>query len=623
MSGLGRLARSGAWAHRGALAGTAITLGLAAALLAVAGVLIQTGLTGGTPAGLLTALAASFAGTVSLVVVLVVASTVSLALGGRQRDFALLRAVGATRRQVRRLVATEVLLVVLVAAPLGAVVGLAASGLLAPLLVAGGVLPPGSGLTLGALPVVGAGLALLPVAWAAARLATRETLRAAPSDAVRESAAEPRGLSRGRRTGALVLAVAGLVSAASPAVVPGAIGSASAGTSAFLLVGAAALAGPVLVGWTFGRIPSLRGAAAWLALANTRGFARRLTTAVVPLALALTAGTAQTTVDSTIARAATTQLADGLRGDLVVPVDPTGSSAALRAVPGVTATATSASVQASVRTDSDEDVPALEALSWEPVRIRVVDGLVDPGVVAGSLTGLDRPGTVSVSRDAALEVGGLGSTIAVRYGDDPSAPTTSATVVAVHDRGLGLGDYLVGPATARANDLTPSVDAVLLRVAPGSERSVTEAVGAVTPETYAGRAGDGGGAQRLSTALLLALLGFVVLAAANTLVMTTARRRDELTLLGRTGTTRRQLLAMSAIEAAITGVTAWAIGTVAVLPAVLGVSAGLLGAVLPPVDLSAYGLISLVVLLVPLVTMLPSALLATRPGVRGGRIVVA
>ena len=105
--------------------------------------------------------------------------------------------------------------------------------------------------------------------------------------------------------------------------------------------------------------------------------------------------------------------------------------------------------------------------------------------------------------------------------------------------------------------------------------------------------------------------------------MTTARRRDELTLLGRTGTTRRQLLAMSAIEAAITGVTAWVIGTAAVLPAVLGVSAGLLGAVLPPVDLPAYGLISLVVLLVPMVTMLPSVLLATRPGVRSGRIVVA
>ena len=80
-------------------------IALAAALLAATGRLLESGLrasgTDGDP-GLLAALAASFAGTALVVVVLVVASTVTLALRRRRRELALLRAVGATRTQVRR-----------------------------------------------------------------------------------------------------------------------------------------------------------------------------------------------------------------------------------------------------------------------------------------------------------------------------------------------------------------------------------------------------------------------------------------------------------------------------------------------------------------------------------------
>ena len=98
--------------------------------------------------------------------------------------------------------------------------------------------------------------------------------------------------------------------------------------------------------------------------------------------------------------------------------------------------------------------------------------------------------------------------------------------------------------------------------------------------------------QHLSTVLLLLLLVFVGLGAANTLVLTTAGRRDELALLHRTGTTRRQLLGMTAIESLLTGLAAWVIGTLAVVPAVVGVSFGLLGPGLPSVDLTTYALLS-------------------------------
>lgn len=58
------------------------------------------------------------------------------------------------------------------------------------------------------------------------------------------------------------------------------------------------------------------------------------------------------------------------------------------------------------------------------------------------------------------------------------------------------------------------------------------------------------------------------------------RRRNELRLYGRTGATRSQLLRMTLVEATITGGLTWVIGTLAVLPAVLGVGLGRLGPVL-------------------------------------------
>lgn len=53
----------------------------------------------------------SFGGVATLVAMFTAAGTVALAVGQRAREFALLRAIGTTPRQVRRSIATETLLV--------------------------------------------------------------------------------------------------------------------------------------------------------------------------------------------------------------------------------------------------------------------------------------------------------------------------------------------------------------------------------------------------------------------------------------------------------------------------------------------------------------------------------
>ncbi|WP_296602501.1 ABC transporter permease [Nocardioides sp.] len=622
-----RNARAAVRADRGGVAGTFIVLMLAAALISATGVVMESGIRaqvdGAGDAALLATLAGSFAGTALGVVVLVVASTFALAIRRRRREFALMRAIGATRKQVRRMVGAEVLLVTVVAAPLGAVPGLFAARLLTPTLVDSGIVSAGFQLTLSPIPALAAVALLLPVALLAARLAARETLRMAPTAAVREATIEKPGIGRARLITAAVLAGTGLSSAFSSVAVPGTIGAAVAATSAFLLVGAAALAGPLLVTRLLGHSSSLisrtGGVSTAMALANTRGFARRLTTAIVPLALALSAGTVQTSVDKTVSEAATRQLDAGIHAELVAtPAGSGGITAAqvdrIADLPGVRSATALSTVGTQVRTD-DEMPSALSGLAWEPFQLRVLpDGgagdALDPDVTAGSLADLDGEDTVAISADAKFDLGkGIGDHVTMRFPDDTE---TQALIVAVYDRGLGFGDYLVGVSTVAAHDPDAAVDTVLLSTDPGAS---TEVAGEVKDLGVTAQSKDAyvdsvqtaaASSQHLSAVLLLALLAFVGLAAANTLVMTTAGRRAELDLLRRTGATRAQLLRMAWVESLITGAAAWAIGTVAVIPAVLGVGFGLLGASMPGVGWTAYAVLSVLVLAISVLTIVPT-----------------
>lgn len=605
-------------AHRGALTGTGAVLAVAGALVSATGVLMESGLRSpghGPQAGMLAALAGSFAGTALMVVLMVTSSTVTLALRQRRRELALLRVVGATASQVRRQIADELVLLTLVAAPVGAVAGLGLARLTRPLLLDAGVVEPGFSFSPSPLPALSAVLLLLPVAVVAARLATREILRQPPTTAIREAAVEARGIGPVRRVLAAVTAVVGLLAAGLPIVVPGTLGAATAATSALLLVGAAALAGPLLVTAVVARVDrrtsGWRNPAGRLAIANTRGFSRRLATAVVPLAVALALGTVQSTTDRTVLTAATEQLRDGLHADLVVtgtgPLEPSEVDA-IEGSSGETLALASTTLQ--VRTD-DEDVPGLAALSWEWAAARVlpatgagdlVDPGVDPGVVDGSLAALEQPGTVAVSSDVRFETGaGMGDDLVVRT---DGGEQLELEVVAVYDRGLGFGGFITGTATAAAHGLDAPVDTVLVDAPAGaagelSDRLADQGLTATSPAAYADTSvASGPQEQRLSLVLLLALLVFVGLAAANTLVMTTAGRRAELALLARTGATRRQLVTMAGVESLVVAALAWAIGTLAVLPAVAGVSGGLLGLAVPPVDVLTWAVLSGAVLVI-------------------------
>jgi putative ABC transport system permease protein len=602
------LALAGARAHRTSLSGTGLVLATAGALVALIGVFFESGSGAGAgdEGGLLVGLASSFSGIALIVVVMVVAAMVTLALRARRREFALMRTIGATNRQVRGQVSVEVLLVALIAVPLGAAPGIFLAGWFSPLLQDAGMLAPGSQLSVSPLPVVGAVALLVPTAMLAGRLATRETLRTPPTEAVRGSAVETPGIGWTRRGFALVTLVAGLAIAFAPLWMPGTVGGEAAALSAFFLIGAVALAGPLLVARTFGRTVLLAGARTGaptrLALHNVRGFSRRLTTVIVPLAMALAVGTVQTSVNSALGQASEQQLSTTVTADLVLTAPPSSPSE-LTAVPGVAGVAPVTEVPIEVRVDED-DASLPDDSVWESTGVLTVPpdvprSVFDPGVTQGSLAALSAPDTVAVSSNTAFELGlGTGDPIDVRY----DGAEHRLEVVAVYERGLGVGGYLIAPdtATSLGSDATPSTLLVTTTddatTAQTADRLRDLGYTVQSPGQYAiGATSPDAATQQLSTLLLLLLMVFIVLGAANALVLTTAGRHDELVLLHRTGTTRRQLGRMLLVESLLTGALAWLIGTLAVVPAVLGVSAGLLPGQVPVVDLTTYALLSLVV----------------------------
>ena len=602
--------------NRTSLIGTAVIVALAAALITATGTWLEAGIQNEKFA-LIVRLGSSFAGLVVMITVFVVSSVFSGALRQRRREFALLRAIGATARQVRATITAEALAILLIAAPVGATLGILVAPFLVPLLRSSVDLPAGYTLPFSPIALGATLLVLLPTALLAALTAARGIVRVSPTVAVRESTVESPTTSRVRLRTAAALAITGITAAMTPFFIPGMIGSASGAMSAILLIIAAALAGPALIHRVSTRgmalVRNSTGAGRVLAFANSRGFSRRLSAAVIPLALLIALGSVQSGVNMAVARATANEVHAGVHADLIVQSHFGVTStqlADIAALPGVTATMAEGQVSAAVRTDPEDgwDQATISTISPGSTAARGKP-LLDPAVSSGSVRNLATTGTIAVSRDALLFTGkGIGGVIDVRLPGNKAMP---AKIVAVYDRSLGFGDYIMG--TDMRGATTTVFDTVFIDAASSSKPLVRRAIASMGLTVldiagYVRAATQGsGGEQQLSLVLLLALLGFVAAAAANTLAMSTASRRDEFVLLQRIGATRAQLMKMMMIETAIIIVTAVAIGILAVVPALVGVGQRMLGVPVPVFDVPMTSTLTVSTIVIAILTVIPTA----------------
>ncbi|MEU3607289.1 ABC transporter permease [Streptomyces sp. NPDC035033] len=279
-------------------AGLAAALFLAVATVTMFGLLFATGLTAGedareTDAGPgLMVIAGAFGEIAVLVAFFVVVNALGFALRQQHRELALLRTVAATPRQTRRLVRVQVVATTaLVAAP-GWAAGAVAAGRFLAELQRRGMAAPGLRVPQTPLPPLVALAAALAVGLAASAVATRRITRIAPAAALTASATE-----HGRTGAPRLLAGAGALvggglllrlAATRPADQADEAGQATL-LGALVLLVAVALLGPLaarlLAAASGAPLRILAPGSGWLADANLRGYARRLSSAVVPVAL--------------------------------------------------------------------------------------------------------------------------------------------------------------------------------------------------------------------------------------------------------------------------------------------------------------------------------------------------
>jgi putative ABC transport system permease protein len=190
----------------------------------------------------LIAVAAVFGGIAVMVALLVVASTLALSVQQRRREMALLRAVGATPRQVRRMILGETLVVAALATAVGCAPGGVLGRWLFDQLAVNGLVPSAMAFRQGWIPAVAAVGVTLLTALAAALVAGRRAALTRPGEVLAEADADDRWLGVGRLLLALLFLAGGVALAiVTITVMTGPVAASTAGPTVMVFhrVGAA------------------------------------------------------------------------------------------------------------------------------------------------------------------------------------------------------------------------------------------------------------------------------------------------------------------------------------------------------------------------------------------------
>jgi putative ABC transport system permease protein len=576
---------------------------------------------------LLVPLAGSVGVDIMLIALFVVAGAVALSVGLRRRQFALLRAVGATGGQVRRGVLGEQALLGLLGGVLGFLPGQWLATLAVRALAAHDLLPVSARAWLSPWILLAAAGAGLIVAVASGWIAARRAGRANPAEALRESFTE-RWWPHPVR---IVLGLGGLGGSITLMTVTLHASGSNQLSLAFPLLlavmGTVALLGPLLVALAalVLKYPArlLGGISGRLALADVAARPRRIASAVIPVALAVAMVGTVYFVDTTIAHAAVTQGKQRLVADQVVtapgPGLAQGALAAIKAQPGVRSAVGLAAANVGLFD------PDLEADTGEVVSPGSLTAVLAPGVVSGSL---DRfgPGDVAVS----TQEGGSG-VMGVHVGEMTTIYLADGTpyrarVTAMYSDSIGFGDVLIPAAAAAGHNGAQTYGEILVRGNGKVSQAVLASELAHLSARYPGlsvasRSVVNAQAQRqyeqdsfINNMVLLVIALLAAVSLVNTLVVATVERREQLALLARVGATKGQLAAVTAWQSAVVSVTGVLLGAAAGAAALASVARALTGSWMPYVPAGpALAIVGIVLALTLAATLGPTAVLVRLP----------
>ena len=472
-------------------------------------------------------------------------NTFAILLAQRTRESALLRALGARRRQVLTAAVLEAAVLALIGSAGGVLAGLGIAQLLKTVFDAAGFALPAGGLTLTASTVVIAMVTGVAVTVLAALLPASRACRVSPLAALRDVASGRGGTSRIRALIGLVLLGTGL------ALTIGGHGLPLVGTGSLLALVGLIVLGPVAArptAWLLGGLlPRLDGPTGRLARRNAMRDPRR----TAATATALMVGMAVVALFTVFAASTKAGIDDEVNrtfiGDLAVSSPSFGGvtlspkiATTLAGLPQVQTAVGIGTGLASVNGSGEE------VTDTDPAGLGAV---LQAGTVTGSLASLGTDG-IAVSQDTATaDHLRLGGAVTVGFTD---GSRSSLTVRAIYSDDETLGDYIVSTA-AWAPHYPQAVDkTVAVKLAPG----VSTAAGVVAVEKavapfgappvedraqYASAASAGVSTflnviyALLALAIVIALMGI-----ANSLSLSVHERTRELGMLRAVGLTRGQ-----------------------------------------------------------------------------------
>ncbi|MEV4005405.1 ABC transporter permease [Actinomadura sp. NPDC049753] len=589
----------------------------------------------------LVALAAAFGGLSAMVTVFIIAATLGLSIQQRQREMALLRAIGTTPGQLRRLILGETILLAVVATALAGPAGPYVGRWLLDAFAGAGVVPDTIVYRAGSGPLIVGVAAALLVALGAAFIAAHGAARTRPTEALAEASLGRRRFSRVRLGLAVLFLSGGAALAVGTAGADGPDAAGVATPAAMVWTAGFGLLGPVLVravtAMMHRPMRAVSGNAGRLATANVRARITRLTSAVLPVMLATGLALALTYMQTTQSSGSDKAFEEHLRADLAVtsesglPLDLVDTVKAQPGVAAATAQVTSLGfiepegLAGPVVAEGDggenaPDVPAMSLLGVTPEGIAQTTAY---RAASGSLDALHGDTVALPTRYA----GGrkLGDPVPMRLGD---GTRVELKLVATVNGRRGYETALLPASVLIGHTDSGLVPQIMVSTRLGTDRAKLAATLSALAEQHPGlrvadrdalslARQDQDNTQAWMAYLVLAVVvGYAAIALVNFQVLAAVERRRDFSLLRLVGATRRQVMQMMAIEAVLVCAAGVVLGALIAATTLMPLSLSVLGSVTPAGPWwSAAAVAGGALALVLAATLLPTlALLRHRPG---------
>jgi putative ABC transport system permease protein len=493
-------------------------------------------------------------------------NTFSILVGQRTRELALLRILGANRRQIFRSVITEAAILGVVASLIGLGLGVLTALGLEALLKGFGITLPTGPLVFEAHTVVAALGVGVVVTVVSAISPARRAVRIPPIAAISDHREGEAASSRRRILVGSIMAVAGIVVLAVGFTQP-AIQLVGVGAVA-IFIGAGMLAPLVArpMASVIGR-PFANGVAGRLGRENSMRSPRRTAQTAAALMVGLALVSTMAVFGASLSKSATSSVDEAVNADYIITTSgaagfSTSVAPTVARVPGVTAVSSVYGDQFEFQRSVVGITGVSPAQVGQTVILRITAGSGSAALTSGELL-ID----TTTANTKHLSVGAV---VPVKFADTGSG---TMRIGGIFKPNSLIGSFVVSDSFFRSHFNDPLPLAVLIRTAtPASaagEAAVNHALRAYPNLTIQTQAQFEKAQQKsvdtliglvyvlLALAILIALIGIV-----NTLMLSVFERTHEIGLLRAVGMRRRQVRAMIRTEAVILSVFGAVIGIV-------------------------------------------------------------